>query len=110
LDFFSWSPQGVLSLQYLSRLLRFDNGDSYSRLASDIYKAIWLLFLSILVLVLLPMVVYYFNGYAHARSLGIMAQFKIMGEPSLVFSTLWFDCLSLYLEKIQDSIMEEERV
>jgi hypothetical protein len=36
------------------------------------------------------MVIDYFNGYARARSLGIAAQIKIMGEPSLVFSGLWF--------------------
>jgi hypothetical protein len=36
------------------------------------------------------MVIGYFNGYAHARSLGIAAPIKIMGEPSLVYSGLWF--------------------
>jgi hypothetical protein len=36
------------------------------------------------------MVIDYFNGCARARSLGIAAQIKIMGEPSLVFSGLWF--------------------
>jgi hypothetical protein len=36
------------------------------------------------------MVIDYFNGCACARSLGIAAQIKIMGEPSLVFSGLWF--------------------
>jgi hypothetical protein len=36
-------------------------------------------------LVLLPMAIDYFNGCALARSLGIAAQIKIMGEPSLVF-------------------------
>jgi hypothetical protein len=33
----------------------------------------------------------YFNGCARARSFGIAAQIKIMGEPSLVFIGLWFD-------------------
>jgi hypothetical protein len=32
----------------------------------------------------------YFNGCARARSLGIAAQIKIMGESSLVFTGLWF--------------------
>jgi hypothetical protein len=35
------------------------------------------------------MLIDYFNGYARVRSLGIAAQ-KIMAEPSLVFSSLWF--------------------
>jgi hypothetical protein len=52
------------------------------------------LFPDILVLVLLPMVIDYFNGCARARSLGIAAQ-KIMGEPSLVFSVIWF---GIYLQ------------
>jgi hypothetical protein len=33
-----------------------------------------------------------------ARSLGIAAQIKIMGEPSLVFTGLWFGFLQLSLE------------
>jgi hypothetical protein len=37
------------------------------------------------------MVIDYFNGCVHARSLGIVAQIKIMREPSLVFLGLWFD-------------------
>jgi hypothetical protein len=32
----------------------------------------------------------YFNDCACARSLGIAAQIKIMGEPLLVFTGLWF--------------------
>jgi hypothetical protein len=32
----------------------------------------------------------YFNGCVRARSLGIAAQIKIMGEPPLVFTGLWF--------------------
>jgi hypothetical protein len=35
------------------------------------------------------MLIGYFNGCTRARSLGIAAQ-KIMGEPSLVFTDLWF--------------------
>jgi hypothetical protein len=41
-----------------------------------------------LMLVLLPMLIDYFNGCARARSLDIAAQIKIMGEPSLVFTGL----------------------
>jgi hypothetical protein len=63
-----------------------DNGDSYSRLSNDVDQVIRLLFPDILVLVLLPKVNNYFNSCAHARSLGIVAQIKIMGKPSLVFS------------------------
>jgi hypothetical protein len=50
-----------------------DNGDSRSWLSSDIDRDVWLLLPGILVLVLLPMVIDYFNGCARARSLGIMA-------------------------------------
>jgi hypothetical protein len=35
---------------------------------------------------------------ARARSLSIVAQIKIMREPSLVFTCLWFDFLQLSLE------------
>jgi hypothetical protein len=42
----------------------------------------------------------YFNGCARARSLGIAAQIKIMGEPPLVFTGLWFGIyLGLLSEK-----------
>jgi hypothetical protein len=71
----------------------FDNGDSYSRLASDVDKDVRLFSPGILVWVLLPMMIDYFNGYARARGLGIAAQTKIMGEPSMVFSGMWFNCL-----------------
>jgi hypothetical protein len=47
-----------------------------------------------LVLVILLMVIDYFNGYTDARSLGSVAQIKIIEDPSLVFSGLWF---SIYL-------------
>jgi hypothetical protein len=66
----------------------FDNDDSYSRLASNIDKAVRLLFSGILVWVLLPMVIDYINSCVRARSLGIVAQIKIMGEPLLVYSGL----------------------
>jgi hypothetical protein len=42
------------------------------------------------VLVLLPILIDYFNSSALARSLGIAAQIKIIGEPTLVFIGLWF--------------------
>jgi hypothetical protein len=58
-----------------------DNGDLYSRLSSDIEQTIRLPFPRILVLVLLLMVIDYFNSCTHARSLGIAAQIKFMGEP-----------------------------
>jgi hypothetical protein len=41
-------------------------------------------------LVLLLMLIDYFNGCARVRSLSIAAQIKIMGEPLLVFIGLWF--------------------
>jgi hypothetical protein len=50
--------------------------------------------LAMLVLILLPMWINYFNGCTRAYSLGIAAQIKIMGEPSLVFTDLW---LGIYL-------------
>jgi hypothetical protein len=52
-----------------------------------------------LVLVLLPMLIDYFNGCARTRSLGIAAQIKIMGEPSLLFTGLWFGFIRLPSEK-----------
>jgi hypothetical protein len=45
------------------------------------------------------MLIDYFNGYARARSLGIAAQIKIMGEPSLVFTGFWFSFIRLPSEK-----------
>jgi hypothetical protein len=50
-------------------------------------------------LVLLPMLIDYFNGCACARSLGIAAQIKIMGELSLVFIGLWFGFIRLPSKK-----------
>jgi hypothetical protein len=32
------------------------------------------------------MAIDYFNGYARTRSIGIVAQIKITGEPLLIFS------------------------
>jgi hypothetical protein len=45
----------------------------------------------------------YFNGCARERSLGIAAQIKIMGEPSLVFTGLWFG--SIWLPSVKYKIM-----
>jgi hypothetical protein len=67
-----------------------DNGDSCSRFPIDVDQAIWLLFPGILVLVLLTMVIDYFNGCMCARSLDIAAPIKIMEELSLVFLGQWF--------------------
>jgi hypothetical protein len=50
-----------------------DIGDSYSRLFSDIDKVDRLLFADILVLVLLSMLIDYFNGCMRAHNLGIAA-------------------------------------
>jgi hypothetical protein len=47
--------------------------------------------------VLLPMLVDYFNGLCVHRSFGIAAQIKTMGEPSLVFTGLWFDTFVIFL-------------
>jgi hypothetical protein len=41
------------------------------------------------------MLIDYFNGCARARSLDIVAQIKIMGEPSLIFTGLWFGSIRL---------------
>jgi hypothetical protein len=52
-----------------------------------------------LMLVLLPMLIDYFNDYARTRSLGTAAQIKIMGESLLVFTGLWFGFIRLPYEK-----------
>jgi hypothetical protein len=72
-----------------------DNGDPYSRPASDIDQAVRFVFPGILVVVLLPMLDDYSNGCAHARS--IDTAIKIMGEPSLVFTGLWFGTHVLFM-------------
>jgi hypothetical protein len=58
-------------------------------------ETVRLLFSSILVLVLLAMVIDYFNSYMRAHSLGTVAQIKIMRESLLVFIGLWFGFLRL---------------
>jgi hypothetical protein len=39
----------------------------------------------------------YSNGCARALSLGTAAKIKIMGEPSLVLTGLWFDTHALFM-------------
>jgi hypothetical protein len=74
-----------------------DNRDSYSRLTSDVDQAVRFIFPGILVLVLLPLLYDYSNGCARARNLGTAAKIKILGEPSLVFISLWFDTYVLFM-------------
>jgi hypothetical protein len=76
-----------------------DNGDSHSRLPSDIDQVVRLFCPDMLVLVLLPMLIDYFNGCVRARSLGIAANIKFMGESSLVFIGLWLSFIRLPSEK-----------
>jgi hypothetical protein len=38
------------------------------------------------------------NSYARASNLGIAAKIKIMGEPSLVFTGLWFGTHILFMQ------------
>jgi hypothetical protein len=45
------------------------------------------------------MLIDYFNNCARARSLGIVARIKIIGEPSLVFIGLWFGFIQLPSKK-----------
>jgi hypothetical protein len=54
-----------------------DNGDSCSRLPSNDDQAVRLLFPGILVLVLLLMVIDYFNGCVHACGIGIPVKLKL---------------------------------
>jgi hypothetical protein len=63
-----------------------------------------------LVLVLLPMVIDYFNGYTCVCIFGIAAEIKIMEEPSLVFPCWWFGFirLPLVIYKSQDCVIEEK--
>jgi hypothetical protein len=72
----------------------FNNGDSYSRLSSDVDKIVWFFFTGILVLVLLPMWYNCLNGCVRAHNLGNAAQIK-KEEPLLVFTGLWFDICAI---------------
>jgi hypothetical protein len=75
----------------------FDNCDSYSWLGSDVNQAIQFVLSRILVLVLLPMLDEYSNGYVRTYSLGTVAKIKSMEEPSLVFICLWFSTHVLFM-------------
>jgi hypothetical protein len=75
-------------------------GGIYRRLPSNVDQVDWLFCPDILLLVLLPMWIDYFNGCTRACSLGIAAQIKIMEVASLIFTGLWFGIyLGLPLEK-----------
>jgi hypothetical protein len=87
-----------------------DNGDSYSRLSNDVDQAARFLFPGILVLVLLPMMVDYFNGCVCARSLGIAAQ-KNYGRTFVgIFRFMVLYLSSNASRKVQHYVMKEERV
>jgi hypothetical protein len=86
-----WSPRNICPYCYI-----LDNGDSYSRLPATLI-ILWLIFHGILVLVLLPILINYFNGSARAPSFDIAAEIKIMGEPPLVFIGLQFGIYLLLL-------------
>jgi hypothetical protein len=72
-----------------------DNGESYTRLSSDIDQAVRSLFPEIFVMVLSPMLVDYFNGCVRACRLGIAAQIKNMGAPLLEFTSIWYDICAI---------------
>jgi hypothetical protein len=76
-----------------------DNGNPYSRLPSDVDQVVRLFCPNMLVLVLLPMLIDYFNSCTRACSLGIAAQIKIMRESSSVFTYLWFGFIWLPSKK-----------
>jgi hypothetical protein len=67
------------------------------RILGSLATSTWLfgLFPGILVLILSPILVDYFNGYVRARSLGIAAQIKNMGAPLLVFLGIWYDICAI---------------
>jgi hypothetical protein len=72
-----------------------DNGDSSTWLFSDVDQTVQSFFPKILILVLSPMLVDYFNGCVRARSLGIAVQIKNMGAPLLVFAGIWYDICAI---------------
>jgi hypothetical protein len=74
-----------------------DNGDPYSRAASDVDQVVRFVFPGILLVVLLPILDDYSNGCARARNLCTAAKIKIMGESSLVFTGLWFGTYVLFM-------------
>jgi hypothetical protein len=81
-----------------------NNGDSYSRPASDVDQAVRFVFPEILVVVLLPMLDDYSNGYTHTRSLGTAAKIKIMREPSLVLKVYCLQLMSYLCGCLRKSI------
>jgi hypothetical protein len=83
------------------------NGDSYSHLHSNIDKVVRLFFYVMLVLVRLPVLIDYFNGYTHACSLGFAVQNKIIEESSLVFTdiSVWYLSLAVF-KKIWNYVMK----
>ena len=81
-----------------------DNGDSYPRLPNDVDQSIWYIFLGILVLVLLPMLIDYFNGCVRARSLGIAAQINYRRTIFGIIRSI----LSVAFKKLQDCVLKEE--
>jgi hypothetical protein len=67
-------------------------------------KKVWLVLIEILVLVLMPMLVDYFNRYACAcNNLLIVNQAKINGETSLVFIELWLGIYIIFFGCLQKS-------
>jgi hypothetical protein len=60
-------------------------------------------FPGILVLVLLPMVIDYFNGCARARGLGIAAQIKIIG----IFRSMVWYLSSAASKKVKNCVIKE---
>ena len=74
-----------------------DNGVSFPQLSSDIDQAVRLLFPEVLVLVLLSMLVGYFNGCAVRVTLVLQLKIKITGELSLLFTGVWFDIYAIFL-------------
>jgi hypothetical protein len=75
-----------------------DNGDPYCWPVSNVDQAVRFVFPGILVVVLLSMLDDYSNGCTRARILGTAAKIKIMGEPSLVFTGLWFGTHVLFMQ------------
>jgi hypothetical protein len=85
-------PRNIYSGRYV-----LDNGDSYTRFSSDVDQAVRSLFSRILVLVLSPMLVDYFNGCVRTRSLSIAAQIKNIETPLLIFACIWYDIYVIIL-------------
>jgi hypothetical protein len=89
-----------------------DNGDPYSRLSNDVDQDVQLILFGIPVLVLLPMVIDYFNGCTRTRNLGWHCDSnKNHGRTFVgIFSSMVWYLSSAASKKIQDGVMEEERI